>query len=519
MGAARDWMADPMTDPNPSANPSEGKATSQMSVRSATMWAAIGQYSSFALQFAASVIVARFFLDPAEVGVFSVAFSAAALVHGLQDFGLNRFIVGAKVMDDRLLRVSFLVSVAVAIFITGTILLIAQPLADFYEMEALFAIAVVIAIAYGFVPFSVVPLAMLQRELEFGKLAFVEIGGSVISVSVTITAAWMGYSSLSLALGVLAFQISRAGLTQLVNPLFRLFPVTLKGTASVFTYGGWSGVLSLTGSAASRAPDLIVGKVLGDVAVGLYGRATGLAGQIGMLVGGPVEAVFYPSFARARDRDEDLAQHYLKLTAALCAVTFAAMIGIAAVAHPLVLGLYGERWAEVAPLLILIALAQVFRIALPLHIDIGYLMGGWRRVIQLTLLDAAISITLLLIAAPYGIIWAAASRIAHGAVWWVIHAVFLQRLIKFRWSALFSIYAKTTLAALAAIAPLTLGYALWLSPAQMPLLIAVPLCLCGVPLWYAALVALSHPSAEDLANMARDQIWPMASRLKKRMRA
>lgn len=114
--------------------PGKAAAVPAMSLKSATMWAAIGQYAGFVLQFAASVVIARFFLDPAEVGVFSVAFSAAALVHGLQDFGLNRFIVGAKRIDDRLLRVTFTVSVAVALFITGTILLLARPLADFLSL-------------------------------------------------------------------------------------------------------------------------------------------------------------------------------------------------------------------------------------------------------------------------------------------------------------------------------------------------------------------------------------------------
>lgn len=494
-------------------------ATPTMSLKSATMWAAIGQYVGFVLQFAASVVIARFFLDPAEVGVFSVAFSAAALVHGLQDFGLNRFIVGAKVIDDRLLRVAFTVSVAVALFITGAILLLSRPLADLYQIEELFTIAVVIAAAYAFVPFSVVPLAMLQREMDFRRFAFVEIGGNSISVVVTIAAAWMGYSSLSLAFGVLAFQIARAGLTQLVNPLFRLFPLTLKGTAAVFTYGGWSGLLSFTGSVAVRAPDLIVGKALGEAAVGLYGRATGLAGQLGMLVGGPVEAVFYPSFARARDRGENLAEHYLRMTAALCAVTWAAMVGIAAVAEPLVLGLYGERWAGVAPLLVWIAFAQLFFIAIPMHIDIGYLLGGWKRVIQLTLLDAAISIGLLVVFVQYGLVWAAISRVVHGLIWWTIHAIFLQRLVAFRWRALLAIYAKTALAALAAILPLLAGYALWLPPSEMGLHVAAPLCLLGVPLWYGALVALDHPSARDLADMVRQQVRPVALRLRARLGA
>ena len=44
-----------------------------MSVRGAAMWSMAAQYVVFALQFAVSVIIARFFLTPEEVGLFSIA--------------------------------------------------------------------------------------------------------------------------------------------------------------------------------------------------------------------------------------------------------------------------------------------------------------------------------------------------------------------------------------------------------------------------------------------------------------
>ena len=59
-----------------------------MSVRGAAVWAMAGQYLSFAIQFAASVVISRFFLSPTEVGLFSIAMAAALLIAVLQDFGL-----------------------------------------------------------------------------------------------------------------------------------------------------------------------------------------------------------------------------------------------------------------------------------------------------------------------------------------------------------------------------------------------------------------------------------------------
>ena len=41
-----------------------------MTVRRAAIWSLAAQYTTFAVQFAASVIISRFFLLPADVGLF-----------------------------------------------------------------------------------------------------------------------------------------------------------------------------------------------------------------------------------------------------------------------------------------------------------------------------------------------------------------------------------------------------------------------------------------------------------------
>ena len=78
-----------------------------MSVRGAALWAMGGQYISFAIQFATSVVISRYFLTPAEVGLFSIGLAAALLVAVLQDFGLSRYISGLAVLEhDEIARCS-----------------------------------------------------------------------------------------------------------------------------------------------------------------------------------------------------------------------------------------------------------------------------------------------------------------------------------------------------------------------------------------------------------------------------
>lgn len=466
----------------------------------------MSQYSGFALQFVASVIIARYFLGPEEIGVFSVAFSAAALVHGLQDFGLTRFLVGAEKLDRPTMRVAFTVSIAVALSIVVAVMLMARPIADFYDNEALFTITLMIGISFIFTPLAVVPMALVQRDMDFRKTAFVEGGAHLVNALVSITAAWQGYSAMSLRLRRVRLSAHpRAADTVRASGLRRLPAQPRRGERNVHLWRVvgravvYCGVRRACarphhrqGHQRSRARP-VQPRDRTCAAIPLAGRRTDRGSVL-------------PVLARARDRGENIGAHYLRLTAALCAVTWGAMAGLAAASEPLVLGLYGERWAEVAPLLVWIALAQTFFIAVPMQVDVGYLLGGWSRAIQLTLLDAILSLGILVIAAQYGLWWAAFSRMIHGAIWWAIHAVFIQRLVRFGWGELFAIYARTAIAAAAAALPLLLAYRFWVAPSEMGLGLLMILSAAGVALWYGTLVAVRHPSVDDITRLVSERL-------------
>lgn len=160
-----------MSDAAPPASGSSasgiGREPAVMSVRGAAAWAMAGQYLSFAIQFAASVVISRFFLDPAEIGLFSIALAAALLVAVLNDFGLSRYISALPRLDgEEIVRcgsVSLLLSLAVA----AVIALGAWPIASLYGLPGLAPILLIIAGSYLFLPLSVVPLALMGRQMGF----------------------------------------------------------------------------------------------------------------------------------------------------------------------------------------------------------------------------------------------------------------------------------------------------------------------------------------------------------------
>ena len=173
-------------------------------VRAGALWSMGAQYAVFAVQFAVSVLISRFFLAPAEMGLFGIALAAAMLVAVLQDFGLTRYIGAATEIGEEELATCFTVSALFAGAVALVILLLARPLAAFYGEPALAPLLAILAATYLFVPLGVVPAALIQREMNFRALALVNLGAVAAYAAVALGLAAAGFSAFALAWSLVA---------------------------------------------------------------------------------------------------------------------------------------------------------------------------------------------------------------------------------------------------------------------------------------------------------------------------
>jgi len=495
-------------DPKPERSP--------MSVRGAAVWAMAGQYLSFAIQFASSVIISRLFLSPSEVGLFSIALAAALLVAILQDFGLSRYISGLREIDDGEVRRCSSVALLFSLLVVAVICALAWPLAHLYRLPELAPLLVIIASSYLFLPLAVVPMALLAREMRFDRHFAINVGGAAVQASVAVTLGALGYSSYALAWATVGAGLARGLIAQGLRPALP-WPPRLDGLRKVIGFGTRSSVLYLTGALGTRTPDLILGKLVTLTSVGLYSRAASLSDQFRTLISGAIGSVFFPAFARIRDRGEDLGPPYLRVCAGYSAVVWPGMAGLALAAEPIVRLLYGENWMGVAPLLTMISLTEILLVALPLVSDMPILLGKMNRLLAYNVADTVLSLILLAGGAWLGgVEGAAASRLVYAVGWLAIYAGFMHHLVRFDVRGLFAIYMRSALATVAAIVPLALVYAFWAGPASIgfpALLVAVAL---GGLCWFAALAVLRHPALDEILGMAcaLPPLRPLAARLR-----
>ena len=245
--------------------------------------------------------------------------------------------------------------------------------------------------------------------MDYKSNTMIEVGSSVANAATAITLAVMGYGGLALAWGAFAQQGARLVISQWRAGLMLPWPLRLKGAEPILRLGGTNSVLATAYSITGRAPELVIGRLINEAAVGLFTRASGLALQLRLLVAGAVTGVFYPAFRRVRDNGEPLGPPYLRVVAAYTGVTWPAMAGIAVLAQPIINLIYGPLWAEAAPLLVWIALSQLCYVALPLNADLPVLLGQMKDLIRRTVVETVTSVLLLALSAPFGLLWVAIS--------------------------------------------------------------------------------------------------------------
>ncbi len=482
----------------------------QASVKGAAMWAAGGQYIAFVLQFATSVIISRFFLAPAEIGLFSVALATALLLSILQDFGISRYVTGHADADAATIRTCSVFAIIFSAAIALLLLALSRPVASFYAEPRLAPILMLIAASYVFTPWSIVPVALLSRALNFRATFAVNVSGALANSVVAIALSAAGFSAESLAWAMIAQAAVRAIIARWLQPSPFPWPPRLAGAREVLAFGSASSVLYLSGAIGVRSPDLVIGRALGMGAVGLFSRGSALAAQFHMLVIGAVGSVYFPAFARLRNEGKPFGPYYERIVALHGAVVWPAMALLAAMAEPVVRLLYGPAWTGAAPILAWLAIAEITFVTLPAHVDLPILLGRIRTLIAINLVDTLLSIGTLTVATFWGVEASAQSRLIYGLAWFCLYAGWMHRLIGFNWRTMIDTYGRSALLASATAAPAIWATHGWRTAATLnfPAMVATAL-LAGL-CWTMAIFLLRHPAKDDLIAMVRHVIAALA---------
>lgn len=422
----------------------------------AALWNYFGNATRLLLQLAIGVALARL-LGPEAFGLVALALIVISFGQLVADFGFTSAIVQAREVSRADVDYLFTLQLGLGTALTVLCVLTASLLAALFREPAAAGVIAALAPTFLLRALGQTSVALLTRELRFRAVQTGAIGSYLLGyAAVGLGLAFSGYGVWSLVVAQLA-QSTLASLFAIFQS-GQLPKLRVRGGRRDLVHFGRLVILAnLSSWLLLNADSMIVGRMAGPSALGLYNRAMNLAAAPAGAVVTSLQGVLFAASSRAQDNRDVVRQSVLASAALFVLLSGSVLLAMAATAPTVILGLYGPRWAEAAPLLVPLAMALIVHGLLAFFGPALNGLGQVAKEVRAQWLTVVIMLPLVL----------GAARISVEAIAWAVLIVYLVRLallasalhavVRFQIRAVASAIGPTLAVALAAAGAAAIG--------------------------------------------------------------
>ena len=386
-------------------------------------WTSLDQVTALTLGFIFEVILARL-LSPSDYGLLAMiaVFNAVALTFVNSGFGSA--LVRKPDMSDNDTTTAFCFNIVVGIVSAAILCLIAPYVAIFYDKPILASLLRAESLILIILSFSVVQFSQLSRRLDFKSKMIVNMTAQIIAGVVSITAAYHGFGVWSLVLKHIVNSLITVIMLWVMSPWRPRGKWDKKSLKYLWGYGSKllaSGVLN---TVFGNIYPIVIGKFFSASELGYYGRARGYAGLPSVL-----QQVTFPVLSKIQGETERLADSYRRMLRFSVFVLFPIMIGMAALAHPLVVTLVTDKWAPCVPYLQVICFSSMWYPVHAINLNLLQVKGRSDLFLKLEIIKKAILLIAVFICVPFGVMGICVGAIFTSLISLVINTYYTGKLI------------------------------------------------------------------------------------------
>lgn len=468
-----------------------------MSTRKSLAWMVSAQASSFFLQFFASVVLARY-LTPYETGIYAAALATAGVLSLVQAFGLQALIVRVEALTNDLSNTAFTINALISIALSAAIAATSFGAGAFLGDTGVRTALLVLAANPLFGIFSFLPSATLERNSRFKEIALVGVAAALVGAAATIVMAVNGFSYMSVAYAQAASGAVNAILMNVVGRQHVRFQFGLKAWRQIGEFGLQMLAVSGVSAVSTRLSDVILGRILGLSALGVYSRATGLNGLIWNNIHIVISRVMLVDYSGLHRRGIPLRHRYLRTVEVATATLWPAFTGLALLAKPSIMIVYGAQWVPAAYPLVFLAIASIIQVAISMTWELFAATGELRTQTRIEFVRATLSLFFFIGGCLISLEAAAAARVLDAILAVFLYRQHLNRMTGTFLSDFWLIYLRSAMLTVLAVTPAGILMAAFRMSADISVLLLLSVVGLGILLWGLGLFLLRHPLADEL---------------------
>ncbi|UOY00226.1 lipopolysaccharide biosynthesis protein [Blastococcus sp. PRF04-17] len=442
-----------------------------LAVRGAA-WSALDKWLGRILSLITFALLGRL-LGPEAFGIVAAAQVVIMLLGVFTNSGLVPALVLEEKLDARTRASGFWLGLLAGLAPATLLLLIAPLAAGIFHVDGITPVLRVMAALLVIRGISVVPEALLLKELHFRAIALRSIVSAVAGSIVGLTMAFSGAGVWALVGQSITQALVAATVMWIAARIRPTFRPQVHSLRRIAKFSGKLLAIELATVVLQYGDNFLVGAILGTTALGYYVIAHRLLSVLQETITGVLDALALPIFARIkadRDRTARAFARATKVSLSGAAPLFLTMLMWAPVLIPLV---FGDQWSQSVALFQWLCIAGIVNSVNFFNRSVLYAAG--RPGLELLVMGVAAIVTLFAsgIGAQYGLTVVAAAIALRAVAISPLRLATLKIAIGIRLRMLLREWLDPVLASIAfAIVSTGLSLALDTAPATLRLALA-----------------------------------------------
>lgn len=363
-------------------------------------WMAGGKFVGQLFSWAVTVIVIRL-LSPGDYGLMALATLLLTLLNLVAELGLSFAIIQIENLTEKITRQCFGMILIINVSLFVIFILTSNYTAAFFNEPELAPVIQVIAFSFLIAIFSIVPEALLEREMNFKKISIINLIAAVLGALATLILALMDYGVWALVWGNIALVLIKMIIINITSDKFILPTFNFTGMKKIMSYSIAVAMDRTLFFIYTQADIFLIGKFLGKEILGIYSVASHIASLPMHKIMGSINQVAFPAFSSIQSDKHAVANYTLKASRLMSFATFPVFWGVSSVSPEFVDVVLGSKWTDAILPLQLLTLIMPLRMINNIMSIVLYGVGS----ANVALVNLIISTVLMIGAFYYGLDW------------------------------------------------------------------------------------------------------------------
>lgn len=391
-------------------------------------WSFIDNIGKYGGHFVIGIILTRL-LTPEDFGLIGMITIFIVIGQSLTNSGFGQALIQKKNADHVDFSTVFYFNLIASASIYLIIFLSAPLIAGFYDQPELIPLIKVICLSFVIDAAGRIHLVHLEKKLDFKSPSIIGVTSVVVSGTVSITLAYLGFGVWALVANNLIRSIVTTFLLWWISNWRPLLLFSNDSLRTLFMFGSKILVAGLMQSFFHNIYYLIIGKFFSAQSLGYYTRAVQFKDLPVNTITVIIQKVTFPVFSTIQDNDPKLISGYTKSIRLLLAVVLPLMVLIFITCSPLINLVLGDKWMPVAPYLKVMVLYGWIYVLYTINNQIITVKGRSDYYLQMQVLDKVFIISSILLTYRFGIMAMIYGHMGATIAAYLIENVYLRKVI------------------------------------------------------------------------------------------